>query len=110
MSRQLLSYDPLTATKVYFHYDEMTDTAGIETLQDVSAVLEDNKALQNMDGEPWRGADNDMWLAANIPLRTQEEWLVKFGIDVFNRDHWPGVKRLLNSNEYRHLRVGLFAI
>ena len=31
--------------------------------------------------------------------------LIEHGVDITNKDHMPGVKRLLNSNEYRYLKV-----
>ena len=42
---------------------------------------------------------------ASIPTVVQLEWLTKFGIDVHDKNHIEGVKRLLNSNEYRYLKV-----
>ena len=39
-----------------------------------------------------------------------DKWLVEFGVNVMRKEHWPQVKRLLNSNEYRYLRIGHFIV
>ena len=33
------------------------------------------------------------------------KWKEERGIDVFNRDHWPAVKKLLRDPEWRYLRT-----
>jgi hypothetical protein len=35
----------------------------------------------------------------------QLKWLIEHGVDICNPDHMPGVTKLLNSNEYRYLKV-----
>ena len=74
-------------------------------LLDVEPILERNKALQN---EGHRGGF--WWRAASIPNVVIEKWLREDGIDVFNKDHWPAVRRRLNSSEYRWLRTGSFTL
>jgi hypothetical protein len=49
-----------------------------------------------------------MWHAARIPLVIMMEWVSKHGIEAWNPSHKAGVRRLLNSNEYRYLRVNNF--
>lgn len=73
---------------------------------DVAPVIEHNKALQN------EGFDksSEMWHAASIPIGIQYEWLDKYGVDFWNKNHKPAVMKLLNSNEYRYLRVNNFII
>ena len=70
---------------------------------DVEPLLEANKALYTSgDGyspsREWRRA-------ASIPMAIVEKWRNEYGVDVFNPDHMPAVKRLLNSNEYLYLRT-----
>jgi hypothetical protein len=48
---------------------------------------------------------DELRLSARIPLTVYYEWKNKFGVDVFNPDHKEGVKRLLNSADYRYLKT-----
>lgn len=50
----------------------------------------------------------DMRLAASIPVQVQFEWIDKHGVNMHNPNHKDAVIRLLNSNEYRYLRVNHF--
>lgn len=104
MSRRLLDVDPLTGIVEYHHYDPLTDRTIIETRQDVVPILERNRRLQNDDDQGW-SASRDLRRAATIPDIIILKWRSEYGIDVFNRDHWPAVKRLLNDPEWRYLRT-----
>jgi len=109
MSRLLLDYDPVTKTSEWFDYDEGTDSFSIATEQDLQDTLDYNKELRNEPGH-FRGANNEMWHAASIPNIIILKWLNEDGIDVFNKEHWPQVKRKLNDPDYRHLRTGEFKV
>ncbi len=106
MTRRLLDFDSETGIRTYHHYDEATNKAAIETVQDVSPILETNKEQQT------QGFDkrSDLWHAATIPAVVQLEWMTKYGVDLYNKDHFPAVKRLLNSSEYSHLRRNEFKV
>ena len=104
MRRRLLDHDPVTGLAEYHHYDATTDTTVIETVQDVAPVLERNKALQNADDGGW-SPTRDLRRAATIPDIIILKWRNEEGIDVFDPNHWPAVKRKLNSSEYRWLRT-----
>lgn len=47
---------------------------------------------------------SEMWHAATIPPIVEIEWLTKYGIRMHDPNHAAGVKRLLNSSEYSHLK------
>jgi hypothetical protein len=32
-------------------------------------------------------------------------WLQRYGVDVYRREHWPAVRRLLNDPDWRYLRT-----
>jgi hypothetical protein len=86
-----------------FETDPMTGDLTVIRGADVEPILEHNKALHSFnDGyspsREWRRA-------ASIPLVIVEKWRNEHGIDVFNPDHMPAVKRLLNSSEYLYLRT-----
>lgn len=101
MSKRLLDFDPNTGMKTFHSYDESDERTIISYEQDVEPILERNKRLQNEASGPM----GDMVHVASIPSSVQLKWLIEHGIDLGNKDHMPGVKRLLNSNEYRYLRV-----
>jgi len=103
---KLLSYDPLTGMREWFSSDDEGDTWHVRYEQDVSPLLDANKEAQN---ESWDKRD-DLWHAASIPNVVLMEWITKHGIEYFNPNHKEGVKRLLNSDEYRYLRVRNFII
>ncbi len=70
---------------------------------DVEANLEANKALYSMnDGY---SPSRELRRAASIPMAIVEKWKNELGVDVFNPDHLPAVRRLLNSSEYLYLRT-----
>lgn len=103
MHRRLLDHDPVTGLTEYHSYDSAADRTVIETVQDVESILERNKALQSADDAGW-SASRDLRRAARIPDIVILKWRNEEGIDVFDPDHWPAVKRKLNSSEYRWLR------
>lgn len=102
--KRLLDYDPLTGLAEYHDYDPLTDRTTIEYVQDAAPILERNKALHNHDDRGW-SPSRDMRRAASIPDIIVLKWLKEDGINVFDRDHWPAVKRKLNDPEYRYLRT-----
>lgn len=114
MRKRLLDYDPETATTTWHYYDDHTDETYIEEIQDVQPYLEINKALQNVgtggstrgvNEYSSRGIKKEWWHVASIPNGVIAQWLQK-GINVYEKDHWPKVKQLLNSPEWRYLRTG----
>lgn len=104
MSRDLLSYDAGTGVATYIDTSEDGKVL-ITNEQDVEAILDSNKAKMNM-GREYYASDPDMWKVASIPIVVQYEWATKYGItDVTAEEHWPKVRRLLNSNEWRYLKT-----
>jgi hypothetical protein len=103
--KRLLDYDPFTGVTQYFHYDDMSGDWGIESVQDVEPIIDTNKAMQNDDNYSRDGIKNEFWHVARIPVTIQEKWLREDGIDIYNKDHWPKVKRKLNDPDYRYLKT-----
>lgn len=101
---RLFDYNPASGMKTWFSSDDDGDTWRFRYEQDTSPILDANKASQNEDFDK----RDDMWHAAKIPAVVLMEWLTKHGVEYWNKNHAPAVKRLLNSNEYRHLRVRHF--
>lgn len=101
MSKRLIDFDPNTGVSTFHDYDETDDRTFISYEQDVEPILDANKALQNEA----TGRMGDMVRVASIPTTVQLKWLTEYGVDLMNKDHMPAVKRLLNSNEWRYLKV-----
>lgn len=102
---RLLDYSPETGMKTWFSSsDEDGGTWNLRYEQDTSPILDRNKESQ-AEGFDKR---SDMWHAASVPNVVLMEWLTKHGVRYWDRNHAPAVKRLLNSDEYRYLRVKNF--
>jgi hypothetical protein len=82
--------------------DAVTGDLILKTVADNHEVIERNKQIEGL------GMGKELRLAASIPPGVQYEWVAKYGIEFWNPDHKDGVRRLLNSNEYRYLRVNHF--
>lgn len=75
----------------------------VHRLADVEPILELNKALAT-SGDGYTPS-RELRRAASIPMAVIEKWRNELGVDIFNPDHMPAVRRLLNSNEYAFLRT-----
>lgn len=81
--------------------DENDGTVEVKTEQDVTAFLERNKAMQAATRGTRMG---EMEKVAHIPTHIIYEWITKHGVNLYNPNHQEGVKRLLNSSDYRWLK------
>lgn len=70
----LFSERPEMGLRSYFHYDHATDESYLETVQEMDAVVEQNKARYNQFDERsnWKG---DYHAVAEVPMATYAEWL-----------------------------------
>ena len=94
----------------YFTYDHSDDTYTIERVQDVGAIIENNKQLQNdTDGY---SPSRDIRSVASVPFTVFEGWLKADGL-TWN-DYWTRMDkkeqssyraRRLLSNEWGKLRT-----
>ena len=103
--KRIVDYDPFTGVTTTFDYDHATDTTIIGREQDVSLLLDVTKALQNDGDYSKKGIKESWWHMATVPAIVIEKWKNEKGVDVFNKDHWPAVKRLLNDPEYKWLKT-----
>lgn len=101
---RLLDHDPLLGITEYHRYDESTDQTIIKSVQDVEPLLDRNKALQNEQDQGW-GRTRAIRRAAEIPAIIILKWLNEYGINIYDRNHWPAVKRKLNDPDWRWLRT-----
>lgn len=112
--KRLLEFDAQTGTSVFHHYDDLTDTTVIEEVQDVQPYIERNKRIQNMDAGGAKGLSeysrkgikDSWWHVASIPNGVAMKWLKEDGINIYDENHWPRVKKKLNDPDYKYLRTG----
>ena len=102
----LLDHDPISGMTEWISTDEETGETFIRYEQDVSPILDYNKEMQAESFDK----RSDMWHAAKVPNVVAMEWLTKYGVQMWNPAHKDGMRKLLNSNEYRYLRVRHFII
>jgi hypothetical protein len=105
--KRLFDRDELQGITEIFHFDELTKTSSIETLQDVQPILDQNKSLQNDDDFTKRGIKNEFWKYANIPVVVQLKWLQKYGPvnDPMKKGNEKLLFSLLNDPEWRYLKT-----
>jgi hypothetical protein len=105
--KRLFDHDPKTGVTEIFHYDEITKDVHIETLQDTSPLVDQNKSLQNDDDYSKNGIKNDMWHYASIPIVVQLKWISQYGShnDPMKKGNEKLLFRLLNSPEWRYLKA-----
>lgn len=73
---------------------------------DLQATIDRNKELLNHGNDRIRTPDGmDMRHVASVPVDVQYKWFADYGIRAWDKEDWPAVKRLLNSNEWRYLRT-----
>jgi hypothetical protein len=102
MSKRFFDHCPMTGVTEW--YEETDAGFNLHYEQDCEPIVEMNKAKQSA-GRAYYAKDNEMWKVASIPITVQYQWLTKHGVDIMNKDHWPGVKRLLNDPEWRYLKT-----
>src|SRR5689334_17928059 len=104
MTKILFDKDPITGEITWFNGDGQGNFT-LSHEADIEHIIEDNKRAYNSGTNGWTSPAREMKHVAEIPNMVAMKWLVELGIDINKRDHWPAVKRLLNSNEYRFLRT-----
>jgi len=109
MPRRLLDWDPLTGVATYHHFDPETRMRTIEEVQDVSPIMEANKAIASrIDRAAHRRGD--MWLVGKLPFSLAMKWKQEEGVDVINdKDSWRFLERKLRDPEYRYLTTGILS-
>ncbi len=105
MDKKLLDYDPLTGLMTWHSYDDQTDETTISYTGDSTPIIELNKQRQNDDELTKQGIKQEMWLYASIPAMVQVEWLLKYGVDIYNKEHGPRMSALLEDPEYKYLKT-----
>jgi hypothetical protein len=106
---QLLDHNPHTGLSKYLgeHPDDPEGVL-VRYTQDAASIqrhIDHNKALANDATGPM----GDMAKAASIPVGIMYEWKAKYGVDAWRysacEETRKQVNRLLNSSDYRYLKV-----
>ena len=84
-----------------FRYHNPTGEFAIEHIEDIQPLIDSNKKLQQEDHH----RADEFRLSARIPMTVVYEWKRTYGVDLFNKNHKEGVRKLLNSPEYRYLKT-----
>lgn len=85
-----------------FHYHSANDTLIVESSQDVEPILKANKEARN-SGDGY-SPSRELRRVASIPEVVAIIWM-KEGINIYNPDHWPLVKKKLDSAEWSCLKT-----
>ena len=101
MEKRIFEQDELLGITRIWHFDEETDTAVIETIQNVQPIVESNKSEFNQVDERarWDGEGHGVRVAS-IPMNLSME-LVGKGITRNEKDF----KQWLNDPQNRHFRT-----
>lgn len=103
MAKRLLSFDPLTKTKIWHDYDHSSGKTIICESQDVEAYLKANIAEQNSGVND--SNKGDFKKIATIPNSVIMKFKQDHHLDINNRDDLKKIERLLMTNEYKYLRT-----
>jgi len=95
---KIFNKDNSTGITNYWHFDEETEQATIETRQDVTAVIEENKEIFN--GTEKHDRYGEFSRVASIPLSIFYQLKAEGKLD-----DQAYMKRWLNDPDNRHFRV-----
>lgn len=98
----LFDFDPETGMREYFDYDPINDEVRITTTQDVSAFLDQMKAIRDSGFSDQKGKEEWRWYCSIPPVVELE--LKKKGLDLHNRDHMKAILKEINAN-YPYLKA-----
>jgi hypothetical protein len=102
--RRVLDYDPLSKQTVYWDSDMANKKVSITHVQDVQHVLDAAHDMQMDEERTKNGIAQDMWHYAKVPSVVIMEMKEKHGVDFFDKNDWPRVFRLLNT-EYSRFKT-----
>lgn len=104
--KRRVDYNPMTGITTSVDYNSVTDTtAVIHEFDDLSAVLDQNKALANDTEYTKKGIKNGFWHYAFLPNAIIHKWMIEDGINVYRKEDEKKVFQKLNSPEYRYLKT-----
>lgn len=90
-----------------FHYDESSERMVQKRSQDLDPHFDFTSEAQwdpDFDGYT---PSRDMQHVAHVPNLLIEKWLFEEGLNIFDDNHWPAIRRKLNDSEFKKLRTGM---
>lgn len=97
-------FDPVTQVTNTYHVDDETGAITVHKSQDVTAVIEANKEARRVRHFDEGKRPDNIRKYCSIPIGIQYELMWKHGVDIRNRDHWPRMFHLINT-EYTDCKV-----
>lgn len=104
--KRVLSRDPITGITTWHEYDSLTKKVTLHETQDVSGIVELNKASQKEGFDKRR----DMWPAARVPMVILLQWAREAGVDFNSKAFGEVVKKKLNDPDNRAFRTQNFRL
>lgn len=86
MTNVVVDDDPISGSKLVYHFDPVSEKATLEDRQDVTALIERNKRLQN--GPPTVSKTKEWEMIASIPANIHAELKRKGIITSMHEDPW----------------------
>jgi hypothetical protein len=103
MAKRLLSFDPMTKTKIWHDYDHASGKTIICESQDVEDYLKANRAQQSSRVNDSNKGDYKK--IATIPNSVIMKFKLEHNLDINDRDDLKKIEKLLMTNEYQYLRT-----
>lgn len=102
--KRLLDVDPISGQEVWWEYDGHEKRATITHTENVQPALDLAHGLAMDENRTKKGIKGDMWHYAKVPATVILEMKQKHGVDFFDKNDWPRVFRLLNT-EYSRFKT-----
>ncbi len=106
VAKLLLDNDPITGEKVWFGFNNHENKVEITHEQDVQSFLDYAHSKAVDDDFTKRGIKNEMWKYATLPNIVIMEMKQKHGVDIHNKNDWPKVLELINTEYSRFKTTG----
>ena len=103
-NRAVLSEIAKDGPVTVFHEDALTGNIGIETVQNVTPILEANVADYNSGNDGYTPS-RDMRKVASIPLVEVHRMMREEGISIFDRGAWPKIAAKLDDPDWLKFRT-----
>lgn len=104
--KRVLTRDPLTGITTWHHYDPSEKKVTLYDTQDVTAIVESNKAKQKEDFDKRK----DLWPVASVPMVILLQWAREAGVDFNSKAFGEVVKKKLNDPDNRAFRTQVFKL
>ncbi len=95
----------MSEVKTVYHLNRTEGNVTIERVQDIEAIMENNKRVRNDELDHKKFDGKDFFRVASIPKVVIEQIKNELGINAFKREDHERFIRLLNSPDYAYLKT-----